>query len=162
MTPSDEELDDEIMLAFNEILKRIGDRSFNQQKRAYEAWAAKYVPILEVRGRTWHALEVRRRAAEILVSEAISAKRPLATFERLIHNIEALGWTDLHRKSAVLMGMCRYFSDRMWNAAGQRYLLPVLREVEKEHARTGDPHWAQHLDFLRRIEKRLRARRKPS
>ena len=159
MTPSDEELDAESMRALNEILKWIGTRSFNQQKRAYEAWAAKYVPILEARGRTWHALEVRRRVVEWLVAEAAEAKRPLAIFERLLRDIEALGWTDLHRKASVVAGMCRYFSERMWSRAGRRYLLPVLREVEQEFARTGDPLWERHLAVLRDIEKCLRARR---
>jgi hypothetical protein len=161
VTPTDD-LSDEIHDAFNDVLKQVGERSFNQQRRAYEAWLAKYIPRLEAHERTERALGMRRLVAQTLLAEAAIAKRPVNIFEHLLHDMEALGWESLEQKVLATGGMCQYFSDRMWNKVGLRYLLPLRKEVEQEYARTREKIWVGYLRMLGRIEQRLRSRRKPS
>lgn len=158
MTQTDEELHDEAHYAFVDITLRLGNRSFNQQKRALEAWLAKYIPLAEERGLNEGVLAMRRNAAEWLLHEAVQAKRPTRAFEPLLCDIEVLGWESLFQKSLSIGAMCSYFADRMWQREGLRYLLPLKREVQQEYARTGDKMWTSILDNVAHLEKRLRAR----
>lgn len=161
MTRADGEQDDEAFYALTAITLGMGKRSFNQQKRAYEAWLAKYIPQAEAQGRPEDMPLLRRLVAEWLISEAAVAKRPARAFEPLLHDMEALGWENLLQKTLKIGVMCSYFADRMWKKEGLRYLLPLKREVEREYARTGDKAWAYYLNVLAGIERRLRSRKRP-
>ncbi|HEX2573339.1 MAG TPA: hypothetical protein VH877_27570 [Polyangia bacterium] len=161
MTRTDGEQDDEAFYAITAITLQMGKRSFNQQKRAYEAWLAKYIPQAEAQGRPEDVPRLRRLVAEWLIDEAVEAKRPASAFEPLVNNIEALGWENLLQKTLKISIICSYFADRMWTKEGLRYLLPLKREVENEYARTGDKAWAYYLNILARTERRLRSRKRP-
>jgi hypothetical protein len=161
VTQTDEELGHEAHYAFNDILKRIGTRSFNQQKRAYEAWLTKYLPLAQARGLTQQARWLPRLVAQTLIMEAIEAKRPAHAFQPLLRDVEVLGWDDLNQKVLTMAALCSYFAERMWKREGMRYLLPLKREVKQEYARTGERTWANHLRSLSRLEERLRARSRP-
>jgi ribosomal protein L37E len=161
MTQTDEEFGHEVHYAMVAIKKRVGKRSFNQQKRACEAWLAKYVPQVEARGLTEEVISMPRTVAEHLLREAIIAQRPARAFEPLVRHLEALGWRSLEQKERSICAMCGYFAERMWKREGLRYLLPLKREVEEEYARTGDKMWADTLAGIARLERRLRARGRP-
>jgi hypothetical protein len=158
MIQTDEELGHEAHYAFIDITLRSSKRSFNQQKRAYEAWLAKYIPLAEARGLTEQVLGMRRVVARWLLTEAAEANRPARVFEPLVRDIEELGWESLEKKVLWIGAMCSYFANRMWKREGLRYLLPLKKEVAEEYARTGEKTWANYLHDLRRIEERLRAR----
>ena len=161
MTPEDQALHDEAHEAFVAITLRMGKRSFNQQKRAIEAWLNKYVPLAEARGLTEGVVAMRRNAVDWLITEAAETKRPAHAFEPLLRDMDALGWPDLERKALTIGAMCCYFARRMWNRVGLRYLVPVRNEVAREYARTGDKNWAARLRWLEDIEQDLRARSRP-
>ncbi|HEX2568581.1 MAG TPA: hypothetical protein VH877_03405 [Polyangia bacterium] len=163
MTPAYtyEELAHEAHHAGVAISLRMGKRSFNQQRRAYEAWLAKYIPLAEAQGLPHEALGMRRVAAEYLLTEAAEARRPARAFEPLVRHLETLGWRSLEQKALSIGAMCAYFAERMWKREGLRYLLPVKRELEQEYARTGDEIWRNYQRHLARIERRLRARKRP-
>ncbi|HEX2568164.1 MAG TPA: hypothetical protein VH877_01315 [Polyangia bacterium] len=161
MTQTDEELNHEAHYAFVAITLRLGKRSFNQQKRACEAWLAKYVPQAEARGLTEPAISMPRTVARWLLLEAAEARRPASAFEPLLRHLEALGWESLFYKELSISAMCAYFAKRMWKREGLRYLLPLKREVEEEYARTGDKMWADTLAGIARLERRLRSRKRP-
>jgi hypothetical protein len=161
MIQTDEELGHEAHYTMVEIKKRLGRRSFNQQKRACEAWLAKYVPQAEARGLTEQVISMPRTVAEWLLNEAAEARRPSRAFEPLVRHLEALGWRSLDQKELSISAMCSYFADRMWKREGLRYLLPLKREVEEEYARTGDKTWADALARIARVERRLRSRKRP-
>ncbi|HEX2570760.1 MAG TPA: hypothetical protein VH877_14480 [Polyangia bacterium] len=161
MTQTDEELGDEAHYAMVEIKKRLGKRSFNQQKRACEAWLAKYVPQAAARGLTEEVIGMPRTIAEWLLLEAAEARRPARAFAPIVRHLDTLGWRSLEQKALSIGAMCAYFAKRMWRREGLRYLLPVKRELEQEYARTGDPLWLNYQHHLTRIERRLRARKRP-
>jgi hypothetical protein len=161
MTQTVEELGDEAHDAFVAITLCLGKRSFNQQKRALEAWLAKYVPQAEARGLTEQVIGMPRLVAEWLLTEAAEARRPARAFEPLLRHLETLGWSSLEQKALSIGAMSAYFAERMWKREGLRYLLPVKRELEQEYARTGDELWRNYQQHLARIERRLRARGRP-
>ncbi|HEX2568162.1 MAG TPA: hypothetical protein VH877_01305 [Polyangia bacterium] len=162
MTPSDDDLLDEIDDAFLVIIQGRHKRSFNQQKRAYEAWLAKYIPQLEARGLGERSLRMRRLVAKWLLAEAAEKNRPASAFEPLLRDLEVLGWNRLDQKVDAIALMCQYFAVRMWKRDGLRHLRAIRREVMQELARTGEELWAGKLRWLDEIERWLRVRGRPS
>jgi hypothetical protein len=161
MTPSADDLLDEIHESFLVIIQGRHKRSFNQQRRAYEAWLAKYIQQLEARGLGERVLGMRRLVARWLLAEAAEKNRPASAFEPLLRDLEVHGWNRFDQKVDSMALMCQYFADRMWKRAGLRHLEAIRREVKQEYARTGEELWAGKLRWLDEVERRLRARGRP-
>lgn len=111
----------------------------------------KFVPILEARGETWRAQELRRRVAEDILGVAIDHRHPPTACETLLGRVIELGFGDLRSKADVLLMFGGYCARQGSKQLVPHYLVPLKAELEAEYERTQDAVLINYLHDCQRF-----------
>lgn len=144
---------DAIHDAFTAVYQRLGEDSFETLVGDLEGLLDHYEAAFRTDPAAW--LELRRRIAETKLTIALTKGRPMEECERLLGELQHLGWSDLGRRAQVEAMFCGYWSRHGRTPQVLPYLMPLKAKLEAEHARTGETVWANYLNDCQVILDRL-------
>ncbi|WP_428263402.1 hypothetical protein [Haliangium sp.] len=159
MSTSDAELETQVFEAYKAVQLDMAHGSpFDELLAGFENIGQRFIPIFEARGEASKAAAIRIGVAQNIMTAALTTARPVAECEEWLERCLELGFSDLSRKAIELIAFCGDCARRGSTQRVLRHLLPLMAELEAEHARTGDQIWGYYLRICRRIHARVKRR----
>lgn len=144
---------DAVHAAFSAVYGRLASASFADLVLELRTLLQRYEAEFREAPTEW--LELRRRVAETTLTVAISKRRPVDECERLLADIQQLGWTDLHRRAQQETMFCGYCVRIGHAEIARPHTRALMAALAAENERQPDKTWSNHLAACEKLLERI-------